>query len=187
MPRPLPNPTEDQPEGRADRHEGAIAVEVSDTQGFLAVNPHELAELARRVLREEGIRRASVSIALVDNATIHRINRVHLGHDYPTDVISFVLSEPGEAELAAELVVSVEMARSTAADLGTDAWAELSLYVVHGLLHLCGYEDARDEEARAMRAREGEVLARGGLTQDAPSGGQVRPVREPGETAAWSG
>ncbi len=61
--------------------------------------------------------RASISIALVDDAAIHRVNRAHLDHDCPTDVISFLLSEPDEDELAGELVVSTQTALAMAAQL----------------------------------------------------------------------
>jgi probable rRNA maturation factor len=136
----------------------AIEVEISDTQGHLRVALEELADLVRTVLRAEGRPRASISIALVDQAAIHAINRSHLGHDWPTDVISFPLSEPTDPMLAGELVVSAEMAASTAAEIGVDPRDELALYVVHGLLHLCGYDDLSESEAEAMRRRENEWL-----------------------------
>ncbi|HWE38364.1 MAG TPA: rRNA maturation RNase YbeY [Isosphaeraceae bacterium] len=142
---------------------GALAVEVSDTQGHVQVEPGALAALARRVLAGEGVGRAAISVALVDDATIHNLNRRHLGHDWPTDVISFVLSEPGEPALAGELVVSAEMAATTARAAGADPAAELALYVVHGLLHLCGYDDRDEASAAAMRRREADVLAAAGL------------------------
>jgi probable rRNA maturation factor len=145
-----------------------IAVEVSDTQRHLQVDPGRLARLARAVLAGEGVGRASVSVALVDDAAIHELNRRHLGHDWPTDVISFPLSEPGEPELAGELVVSAERAVATAREAGIDPSDELALYVAHGLLHLCGYDDATDAGAAEMRRREGEVLAREGLTNTFP-------------------
>ena len=141
---------------------------------FTQLRSDRLAGMAVRVLRDEGIQRASISLALVDNATIQRINREHLGHDWPTDVISFVLSDPDEPVLAGEVIVSAEMARTTAADVAADPWAELSLYVIHGLLHLCGYDDATDEAARLMRAREERALRQEGLTNtfrlDCPAG-----------------
>ena len=98
---------------------------------------------SRRLVREVLIGRGSrpISIALVDDATIHAVNRRHLAHDWPTDVISFRLSEVDDDELAGELVVSAEMAATTARQAGVGAWDELALYVVHGLLHLCGYDD----------------------------------------------
>jgi probable rRNA maturation factor len=158
MPHPHPIANQHQPESRKDQPEGQIRVDLSNTQGFLAVDPDLLAALARRVLQAEGINKASISIALVDNATIRRINRDFLKHDWPTDVISFVLSDPDDPELAGELVISAEMAQAAAAELGAEARAELSLYLVHGLLHLCGYDDARDEDAQIMRAREKTLL-----------------------------
>ena len=136
----------------------AIEVEISDTQGHLRVAPEELRDLVRTVLTAEGRTRSSISIALVDQAAIHAINRSHLGHDWPTDVISFPLSEPTDPTLVGELVVSAEMAASTAAEIGVDPRDELALYVVHGLLHLCGYDDLSESEANAMRRRENELL-----------------------------
>lgn len=145
----------------------AIAVEISDTQGHLRVDPAALAALARRVLAGEGITAAELSIALVDDAAIRALNRRHLGHDWPTDVIAFDLSAPGAPALAAALALSAEMAATTARASGADPAAELALYLVHGLLHLCGYDDRTEADARAMRRREAEVLARAGLPRDA--------------------
>ena len=138
---------------------GDIEVELSDTQGRLHVDHAELTSLVRAVLAAEGHTRVSLSIALVDGAAIHAINRSHLGHDWTTDVISFPLSDPDDPVLAGELVVSADMASTTAAEIGVDPRDELALYVVHGLLHLCGYDDLSDEDAARMRRREGEVLA----------------------------
>ena len=113
----------------------------------------------RVVLAAEGHSRASISIAVVDNATIHTINQAHLGHDWPTDVITFPLADPDESVLTGELVVSAEMACTTARELGVKPSDELALYVVHGLLHLCGFDDHDDSERRRMRQREHELLA----------------------------
>jgi probable rRNA maturation factor len=139
-----------------------IEVEISDTQGHLRTDPSEVIDLARRVLMGEGRRNASISIALVDEASIHALNRVHLSHDWPTDVISFTLSNPDDPILAGELVVSAEMAVATAIEDGVQPRDELALYIVHGLLHLCGYDDATDAEAAEMRRREDEILTGSG-------------------------
>jgi probable rRNA maturation factor len=155
---PPPEPGRPRP-GRPD----ALHVEVADAQSRLAVDPGALAGLARRALRAEGVRAASISIALVDDATIHDLNRRHLGHDWPTDVITFALSDPGEPELSGELVVSAEMAATTAEEAGLDPSAELALYVIHGLLHLCGLDDLTPDDADAMRRREAWHLDREGI------------------------
>ncbi len=67
--------------------------------------------------------------------------------------------------MAGELVVSAEMACATAArELDVEPLAELSLYVIHGLLHLCGFDDHDDADISRMRQREDELLALNGLT-----------------------
>jgi probable rRNA maturation factor len=173
--------------GADDAHAGAIIVEISDTQHFLKVDAGSLARLAEAVLSGEGVRRATISLTLVDNATIHRINREHLGHDWPTDVLSFRLSEPGEPELVGELVVSTEMALTTATELGADPTEELALYVAHGLLHLCGYDDSCAAEARLMRAREYLVLKRAGLATTVAGEESCQSPSCEQEQAVWPG
>ncbi len=136
-----------------------IEVEISDTQRHLRVDPAEVVDLVRHVLLREGRREASISIALVDQAAIHALNRVHLGHDWPTDVISFPLSTPDDPTLAGELVVSGELALATASEVGAEPRDELALYIIHGLLHLCGYDDHTESDTAAIRRRENELLA----------------------------
>lgn len=173
----------------------AIEVELSDTQGHVRINRAELTALARSVLLAEGRSRASISIAMVDQAAIHEINRSHLGHDWPTDVISFPLSEPGDAVLGGELIVSAEMAATTAAEIGVDPRDELALYVVHGLLHLCGYDDQTESGAAEMRRREEALLAACGRSNPfdrveaggmAGGGGSPSPSTHQSEPSPWS-
>ncbi len=141
-----------------------VVVEVGDARSFLdPADRTSLAALARRVLEAEGISRAEVSIAIVDDPTIHAVNRDHLGHDWPTDVISFILSGGGDDIFSGEIIVSHETADRMARLDGIDSWTELVLYVIHGLLHLCGHDDLTDDGAAAMRRREGELLACEGL------------------------
>ena len=175
------------PQAPAFQGRSAIVVDVSDTQSFIHVETAEMIRLVERVLGDEGFKQAAISVALVDNATIRRVNRQHLGHDWPTDVISFTLSAPDEPELAGELVISTETACDMAAELGTEAQAELALYAIHGLLHLCGYDDSTESQALEMRARERTHLSRHELSRDR------RPAELPGsrrmeeEQATWSG
>lgn len=163
-----------------------VDIEITNLQSFQRVDSQSLAGLARRWLQAEGIEQAAISIALVDDATIHDLNRRHLGHDWPTDVISFRLSEPDEPELVGEVIVSAEMAARTAREGGFDPAEELALYLVHGLLHLCGYEDQATEEIAAIRRREGELLAAEGLTNTFPLVARSEPGGEASrEEARW--
>ena len=139
-----------------------MIIDISNSQNSLPIDAESIRNLARRVLEGEGVYEATVSIAFVDDSAIHAINRRHLDHDWPTDVITFRLSDPGDEVLDAELVVSAEMAATTASEAGTNPSAELALYVVHGLLHLCGHDDRTEPDSAAMRRREDEVLKREG-------------------------
>ncbi|WP_152054074.1 rRNA maturation RNase YbeY [Tautonia marina] len=135
-----------------------LEIDLSDTQRHLRLDPDRVRSLARRTLELEGVDQGCLSIAVVDNQTIHEVNRRHLDHDWPTDVVSFLLSEPETPEFSGDLVISAEMAVSVASQCGLDPNAEFALYLVHGLLHLCGYDDLSEQERIRMRRREDEIL-----------------------------
>jgi probable rRNA maturation factor len=140
---------------------GSIEVEISDRQSAVEIEEQQLIAAVREVLQAEAVKSASVSIALVDDSTIRELNRRYLDHDYATDVLSFPL-ECGEDYLEGEIVVSGPMAARTAAEYGWSAADELLLYVVHGCLHLVGYEDTTPDEQRQMRKLEMLYLSRRG-------------------------
>jgi probable rRNA maturation factor len=140
---------------------GKIAI--ASPQEVVPVDRRRLREVVRTVLDGEHIADAEISLAFVDDATIHQLNQRYLGHDEPTDVLTFPLSEPGARRLAGELVIGAEVARAQAESGGHDVQAELALYVIHGLLHLCGHDDKTAEDAATMRARERHYLRHLGL------------------------
>jgi probable rRNA maturation factor len=144
-------------------------ISIASPQEAVPVDRGRMREVARAVLEGEGVGRAEISLAFVDNATIHALNKRYLDHDEPTDVLSFPLSEPGSGRLAGELVIGAEVAREQAAERGHDVQAELALYVIHGLLHLCGHDDHDPAGAAAMRARERHYLRLVGLPDVAPA------------------
>src|SRR5260221_6481654 len=129
-------------------------IAIASPQEIVPLDRARLREVVRAVLDGERIKDAEISLAFVDNATIHVLNKRYLDHDEPTDVLSFPLSEPGAKKLAGELVIGVEVALAQAKERGHDVQAELALYVIHGLLHFCGYDDKTEANAAAMRQRE---------------------------------
>jgi probable rRNA maturation factor len=134
-----------------------------------------LRKAVRTVLEGEGIKRANISLAIVNDREIHDINRRYLEHDEPTDVISFVL-EQDDGLVDGEIVASAETAAAAAKNFGWSAADELLLYVIHGTLHLAGYDDLKPTAQRAMRKRERFYLAKFGLKpQYEPSQGAARP------------
>ncbi|MDG3006560.1 rRNA maturation RNase YbeY [Paludisphaera mucosa] len=151
-------------------------VDVGDSQGHVAIDRDAVRALVERVLRGEGVAAASISVAFVDDPTIHRVNREHLAHDEPTDVITFLLSDEDDERLSGEVVVSAQTAARVAAEVGVEPWNEVALYVVHGLLHLCGCDDLDEASAAEMRAREDAALARVGLANPfLPAGRRTSP------------
>lgn len=136
---------------------------VTDTE---SVDDLGLRKAIEATLRRHQSRAARIGVALVDDGRMAELNQRHLRHAGPTDVLTFDLRDgktgPGGADdpaVEGEIVVSVETAAREAASRGHHLDAELALYVVHGTLHLLGYDDDREEDAAHMHALEDEILA----------------------------
>ena len=179
-------------DGRSIEYE----IEIADSQNHLKIDEAFLREVVRKTLAAENVVAAQISIAIVDNAAIRILNKRYLSHDYDTDVLSFLLenetptadsSSPvptgrgGGKRIEGELIVSAEMAAARAAEFDWRSQDEIVLYVVHGLLHLAGYDDLSAGEKRLMRAQEREVLQFWDLTPryDDSDDDQPRPDLSP--------
>ena len=158
-----------------------------------------LLKTLQHALHVEGVRNAVLSVTVVDSRTIHRLNREHLQHDYPTDVISFQLdwtsSDGGadmptqlptgrsaDADIEGEVVVNADIAAEMAEQCGWSTKDELTLYAVHGMLHICGYDDQTDNEKEIMRAREKAVLLGMGLAPQYPGLRRAEDGEPPGNS-----
>jgi probable rRNA maturation factor len=133
--------------------------------------------LAERVLQSEKIDCSTLSLLVTDDQTVHRLNREYRGYDQPTDVLSFGLSErarpatddeesfpgfilpPDAAAELGEVVIAYPTAERQAAEHGRAAPVELAHLLIHGILHLLGYDHVEPDEEREMRAREDALLA----------------------------
>lgn len=160
-----PMPPAKQRPGRAavdpESPDSGYRVEVTNETDS-AVDAARLAAAVQIVLADAEVASAEVSVAIVDDPTIQCLNRQFLEHDYPTDVLSFVLDEP--PQLSGEIIASVDTAVREAAEVGWPAEHELLLYAVHGALHLVGHLDKEPHDAAEMRALERATLAKLGIT-----------------------
>lgn len=150
--------------GRPPRGPATIAVDVVDRQRVLRVGHRWLATIVRRALERQRVARAEICVLLLDDRGIARLHARWLGIAGPTDVITFDLADatrPGG--LHGDIAVSAETAVRTARELGCRPRHELAYYVVHGLLHLTGYDDHEPADRRAMRARERLLMRSAGL------------------------
>jgi len=124
-----------------------------------------LARLAQAVLSSVGERTADLGILLVGDRSMRRLNRDYRKKNRTTDVLAFPMREgPGPSSaLMGDVVISVPTAAQQARQLGRSLDEELTTLLVHGILHLCGYDHERNNrEARRMRQRERWVLRRMG-------------------------
>lgn len=141
----------------------AIEVAIVDHQSSLSVDGTRVRAAVEAALCEGNIRAGSVSVAVVDDLQSHRLNSQFLGHDYPTDALSFPLDwSPGRID--GEIVVNGDMAARMARQFECPAEDELLLYIAHAALHLAGFDDLDDESAQSMRAAERRVLEQFGVS-----------------------
>lgn len=98
-----------------------------------------------------------LSIAVLSDPEIREINNRYLGHDYETDCISFNLADE-EDVFEGEVIISADTARRVASQIGWDPKYEACLYIIHGVLHILGYDDDTQEAKSEMRALERHYL-----------------------------
>jgi probable rRNA maturation factor len=142
---------------------GRLTLHITDQQTALKLPRALLRKAVRHVLSAEGRLPAEISLAFVDDATIARVHGERFGDPSPTDVITVPLTEPGESPLEGEIIVSGDHASAEAARRGHSPAHEALLYVVHGLLHLCGHDDRTPSAFHRMHAREDELLTELGV------------------------
>ncbi len=126
--------------------------------------------VVRRVLAEERPGEAiEAGVVITDDATVRDLNRRYRGLDEPTDVLSFGLGDaadgsfvlaPDEHAQLGEVVVSYPIAVQQAEAEGQSVEAEVAHLLVHGILHLLGYDDEKPEDERVMREREEQILGK---------------------------
>lgn len=151
-------------------------INIQNSQTHLPIDEALFYESICLLLQSEKVKQAEISLAIFDDATIRELNRQHLEHDYDTDVLSFLLDCEVDSELQdpdlrgagktidGEILVSAEMAITMGDQFDWSAENELLLYVIHGLLHLCGYDDLTEDELTLMRSKEQQFFSRKDLT-----------------------
>jgi probable rRNA maturation factor len=110
------------------------------------------------LLDAAGLDGVEISVTLCSDAFIHQLNREHLGCDYPTDVLSFPLEHE---VLLGDLVISVETARRAASTPASSEYCltdEIRVLLVHGFLHLRGFDHEEEEAFEEMRLEEQRML-----------------------------
>jgi probable rRNA maturation factor len=136
-----------------------IQVSVANRQRTVKLNAARMKRHARRILHEMGFVDAELSLAFVDDADMRLLNATYRRINKPTDVLAFAMTEGRFSEvnpyLLGDVVISAETAAFRARREGRPVDDELNALLVHGVLHLLGYDHERSPaDARVMRAKE---------------------------------
>ncbi len=130
-------------------------------QRSLRINPQSVKTLARFVLTRENVRAARITIAFFGDRKMRKLNQQFLGKAEPTDVLAFPQNASrAQPDLAGDIAICVPQALRYSRNKRKDILSELSLYVIHGILHLMDYDDTSPEEARRMTRRQNALLKR---------------------------
>jgi len=139
------------------KQEQDIVVQIAKNFKDIDVNMPRLKKLVKAVCTRFKLSKATVGIAIVDDAEIRKVNKQFLNRSSTTDCLSFNLSD-NDARKSFELVVNAEKAVKEANLRGHSSEAELALYITHGLLHNLGFDDSTQGQAKKMHDAEDEIL-----------------------------
>ena len=145
-----------------------------------AVWSRYLATRARQVLRALAIRRSELSLTLVDDPAMHALNREYRGKDRPTDVLAFPLHDPpvpADAASLGDVVISIDTATAAANEQRRPLAACLDDLVIHGILHLLGYDHEISPAEERRMARKARAVRRAIGASSTPRGARPTPRR----------
>ena len=138
-----------------------ISITITNRQKTLPIDRRRMRRTVEAILCDAGIEAAEISVAVVDDAAIAKLHAKFLDDPEPTDVLSFLL-DASDGRLEGEIVVSADTARAVAPRFKATAEDELLRYVIHGALHLVGYDDTTPRKRAVMRKHERKYLTQPG-------------------------
>ena len=136
-----------------------MKIQVRNLQKVKKIKAAELRKKVKRILTALRISNKTLNIVLCENCIIRNLNKNFLHKNYATDVISFPLESSFPPGVWGEIVVSVEQAVNKCGQYSLTWEEELFLYIIHGILHLIGYDHRTVKDKRAMQRKEKELLA----------------------------
>jgi probable rRNA maturation factor len=139
-----------------------MIIEILNLQNKVRVNKNRLKELAESVLKSMDESDAELSVLVSDDGYIKKLNKKYRNKNAATDVLAFSAREGvnprAESSVLGDVVISAETAKREAEKRKISFHEEMSLYLIHGILHLLGYDDAKAAEREIMRAKENELM-----------------------------
>lgn len=127
-------------------------------QKKLNLKAPEIRLVVRKMQSLMGFDIDELTFSLVDDNTIYEINREYLKHDYPTDIITFNYSEKNQIFIDGEVLISYETALLNAKKYDVTLENEITRLIIHGVLHLLGFDDTTPSKKRVMKNKENALL-----------------------------
>ena len=157
-------------EMKSDHEHMSFPVEIIDAQDFLKLDMKLIKFICSRIISDAGFREGHLGVVIGDNVIIQELNNRYLVHDCETDVLSFCL-ERFKTHLEGDIIISTEEAIRRHTEFGLSAISEAMLYVIHGVLHMVGYDDDTPTNKKLMRQMEAKYLKMIGIdpTEDGPT------------------
>ena len=119
-------------------------------------NKNDIQTFIQNICKEKNISSGELEFTFLSDSDIHQINKKHLNHDYPTDTITFNLGT--QEHIEADIYISLETAKENAQTYGSDFHTELKLYIIHCILHCCGYDDQNPIDKKRMENEQQRLL-----------------------------
>lgn len=152
-----------------DDRESPVIVHLElDTKESISIPPRELESLAERVLSAERFSGSSISVLIEGDDTVRNLNRRYRGLNEPTDVLTFVAAdsscfaaafeEAGELHHAGDIIISLPAVRRNADTFRIEEEEELRRVLIHGVLHICGWQHETNDADEPMLRRQEELL-----------------------------
>ena len=136
-----------------------MAVLIKDSQRLFALDRRRVRKVTEDLLTYSGLENRDLSILFTDNKQIRKINRTYFNKDRPTNVISFSYVDGLPCEVAGDLIISLERACEESASSGIPFYERIFSLIIHGLLHVQGFDHETGERAaRRMRYRAKKLL-----------------------------
>ena len=129
-------------------------------------------KVLEHAVEKEQLENVSFNLIIIDNPSIHELNKNYRNMDRETDVITFALEDedtiiiPEEERILGDIYISIDKARSQAEEYGHSLLRELSFLAVHGFYHLLGYDHMTPEEEKVMFQKQEEVLEEYGIRRE---------------------
>lgn len=127
------------------------------SSNFLIKQKNVLREWIAICIKKERFVLGEISINIVSDEFLLKMNKEHLKHDFYTDIITFDYTE--NKIVSGDLFISIDRVKENAKTEGKTIYNELCRVIIHGILHLCKYKDKKPEDARQMRRKEDKCLS----------------------------